>query len=201
MTDRAAQMELADAGVEQDLTPRARRLQPRVGGRRQRQAARLQADEGRQPQQLGALGRPGRPALVDAAALVDALGQVQRPGRAAVEGRVAGGHADHALLRVSMAGGAGLVGAARPQLGAVLHPQHGRVLGVVALHGLQRRAQLLEARALLCTGGQGGREQQQRRPGLHVAVSVTVSVCAKPWSPVQLKLKLPLSPTRSGKAR
>lgn len=213
----AGQVQLPDPLGPQGLALLAQRCQARIVGRRERLAARLQADVGSQRQQVGMVFRQRRGLLVALAAGIDATGQVQRTAGADVPGRVARCHAGHAAGRVAMALGAVLAaGAGRraPQLLPILHPQHGRVLGVVALQRLQCRAHEGQSRAPSVVGygrtgqqphrtGQQPRGRGQASPGPphHAGAMARVSRCWKPPSPDHSKASVPGPSARSQNAR
>jgi hypothetical protein len=101
--------------------------------------------------------------LVLGAALVDALGQVERALQRFIKGRVARGHAAHAVGRLAMATGTRLgarLAGMLPQGLALLDPQQAGVERVVALHGLGGRAHEVEAGAPGVGLGLGCRAEQ-----------------------------------------
>ena len=145
-----------DAPFKQGLATLRGGLQACIGGWLDAGAARDRAQQRLEGQALAALGRPGLAALVLGAALVDALAQVDRHAAAAVDGRVARGHAAHRRGGFAMAIEAALAARSRPgapQAVALGHPQHARVLAVVVLHRAGGRAHVGMARSQ----GGGGR--------------------------------------------
>src|SRR5215472_4523802 len=171
---RAGHVDLPLPQLVQRAALRDERREPRVDRLRDRQAARLAADESGERQQLVALELQRRRILPVTALEIDALLEVDRAAKALVERRIARGHALHALRRVAVAIGAGFVGAARlgvPERLAVEHPERRRIGRVVVLHGLAVAAEVFVAGAALVErdlGGEEGRaecEQQKRRVG------------------------------------
>src|SRR5215831_13213482 len=111
VAQRARQVELSLAAVEGFASGFEERLCLRVDLRRDRQAPRLARDVGGEREQLVALvGKRRRLLAIDAAG-VDSLLEAKRPAARGIEGRVARGDPLHALRRVAVAVGAGLVGA------------------------------------------------------------------------------------------
>ena len=162
---RAGQVELAHALGPQALAQGQPGFQAGVlrrvqcGG--QRQAARGLGQKGGQGQHLGAIGALQCRPLVALAALVAAAGQRDGARAALVPRRVAGGHGGHAGGRVAAGAGRATGGGLGPQRFAVLHPQLGGVLRVVALQGLQGGAHEVDAAAALGLGLAGWCQQGQ----------------------------------------
>jgi hypothetical protein len=120
-------------------------------------------------QELVALVFERRRVLSVAAFQIDPLLEIDRPASALVERRVARRHALHALRRVAVAVGAGLVGAARlgvPHRLTVEHPEGRRVGGVVVLHRLGVAAEVVVAGVALAErnlGGEGDTAEGEQR--------------------------------------
>ena len=210
----AGQVELSQPLLPKRLALGAQRRQFGVVRRRQRQPARLPADIGAQRQQVRVLVGPCRRLLVALTAAHDAACQVDRLAAGSVPGRITGSDTRHRLAGIAVAvsaGGGGGASRRAPKRCAVLDPEHRRVLAVVALQRLQRRAHEVQARAArvcgvswCCDGrGQRGPQQQCRAPGLgaHVGLTALVSRCTKPLSPNHSKASVPGASARTQKDR
>ena len=137
----AGQVELADALTEKRAAALARRVQPRILRRRQRQAARLQGDIGlqaeracsrRAAQRRGCSLLPAR-ARCAGAGRPAAAARCRRPGSAPPRRASTRAHRHGSWRRSGRVAPVGAV----PQLLAFLHPQHARVERIVALHRLR----------------------------------------------------------------
>ena len=206
---RARQVELALALVECRAALIEEGLEPRIVVRRDRFAARLHGDVGRQRQHLLALVGERLCLLILLPGQVDALLEVHRAAGSVIECRVARRDALHAGLGVAVAIRAGFgrsAGLAAPQGFAVEHRQHSGIAGVVVLHRLVVAAHVLVGRAAFIQrdfragGGQRrGRERQygenegEARARSHSTVILAEASCEKPLSPVHWNANVPLS--------
>ena len=134
----------------------------------------------------------------------DALFEIDRTILLRHHGRIARGYALHAFCRVAVAVGARLMGVARfgvPQRFAVEHDQHGRIGGVVALHGAGVGADEVAVGAALIQGNVRGardgrcRDDQRndKRRAAHSTLIAAVCTCVAPCWSVQENAKVPLS--------
>ncbi len=146
----AGEIELAFA-LHVEFTPlgdEGRKLRIVTG--RNRNAARLLGDVGRERQQVAALEGERLSPLMPAPLQIDALFEIDRAAELLVEGRIARRNALHALAGIVVAVRAGLVGRAEllvPQRFAVEHPEHAGICGVVVLDRLGVRRHEAVARA------------------------------------------------------
>src|SRR5947209_18126654 len=115
MTGAAGQVELTLAAGEELASALACGLHARVRRRFDRHAARLMRDVGRQCEKFGAFPRKWRRLLVIAAALLDALFEIERPRVGVIENRITRRDTLHADARIAMTIGAGV--AIRSRLG------------------------------------------------------------------------------------
>src|SRR5947209_18746339 len=115
MTGAAGQVELTLAAGEERASALACGLHAAIGRRFDRHAARLMRDVGRQCEKFGAFPRKRRRLLAIAAALLDALLEINRPRVGFIENRIARRDAFHPDARIAMTIGAGV--AIRSRLG------------------------------------------------------------------------------------